>query len=153
MAASAEQIARLRRLVAEPGSTTYSDIALAAVIESHAVSDASGRQPLDASWSPTYDLYAAGAEVWEEKAAAAAGLCDVSVDGTTLSRSQVVRDYERQAAKCRARSRVTSTTMISHREEEVYEGLDALEALPGVPQLPGVQLDASLVVNNPQVIE
>ncbi len=44
MAASAEQIARLRRMVAEPTTATYTDDDLAAYIAAHPLMDANGRK-------------------------------------------------------------------------------------------------------------
>ena len=85
MAASSLQIARIRRMTVEPVATsTYSDEDIAAYIEAYPLPDDLGRKPwtktvlaekeLDETpstyWTPTYDLNAAAADIWEEKAAA-----------------------------------------------------------------------------------
>lgn len=81
MAASSEQKARLRRMVAEPTTTTYLDADIAAYIERYPMIDERGEPPYTYStttppgqdanenWIPTYDLNAAAADIWEEKAA------------------------------------------------------------------------------------
>ena len=102
MTASADNIARLRRMVAEPATTIYSDAALAAVIERYPVPDQNHRMPTSMvsdsayAWVPTYDLNAAAAEIWQEKAAALVGNTDFSADGGNYSDSQKVDQAERQ---------------------------------------------------------
>jgi hypothetical protein len=111
MSATAEQIGRLRRMVAEAGDEVYTDVALAAVIETYPLVDTGGYAPADTGWTATYDLPAAAAAVWAEKAAALAGDFDFSADGATFHRSQV---YEQAAAQMRfwlARRSVRSLTM------------------------------------------
>lgn len=69
--ASSEDVARLRRMADEPGTSTYTDEALSALI------DAEG------------SLDAAAAVVWREKAAAAATLVNTSESGSSRSMQQV----------------------------------------------------------------
>jgi len=70
MAATAEQIIRVRRMTAESGDTSpYSDADMATYIETYPLMDSSGYDPDDSEWTPTYDLNAAAADIWEEKAA------------------------------------------------------------------------------------
>ena len=108
--ATAAQIAELRRMCAEPTTTTYSDVALAAYIERYPLTDARGQEPYtwdvstmppsqldNEAWVPTYDLHAAAADVWNEKAAALAHLYDFSADGGSYSRSQGVAQAQAQA--------------------------------------------------------
>lgn len=115
MAATVAQIAQVRRMVNESTADTYDDAAIAGAIESYAVMDARGVQPLEfafntspptasvnAHWIPTYDLNAAAAEIWDEKAAAVACNFDFSADGASYSRSQVVAQYSKMAAKYRS---------------------------------------------------
>ncbi len=116
MAATAEQIARLRRMVAEPTTTTYSDVAIQAAIERYPLTDANGvdwwewdyttsppTQSVNDDWVPTYDLNAAAEEIWTEKAAAIAARHDFSADGASYSRSQAYAHYTRQASIYRSR--------------------------------------------------
>ena len=102
MAATADQVSRLRRMTAEPTATTYSDGDLEDAIERYPIMDRMGYAPYDDDgevnddWTPTYDLAAAAAEIWQEKAAAIAGNFDFSADGSSFNRSQAVQNAERQ---------------------------------------------------------
>lgn len=113
MAATAEQIARLRRMVAEPTTTTYSDATLIQVIERHPLLDDLGREPyeldqedeltINPDWVPTYDLNAAAADVWDEKAAALTTEFDFSAGGQNFSRSQAYAQAEQMARRYNSR--------------------------------------------------
>ena len=126
MTVSADLIAQLRRMIAESGSTTYSDAELEAVIEKYPLIDANGFFPdndddLD-DWDPTYDLNAAAAQIWAEKAAAVAANFDFSADGATFHRSQEFEMATRMAAFYKARRSMRSTRLIlSPKEEDVDE--------------------------------
>lgn len=110
MAASPEQIAKVRRLTAESDPRgAYSDQAIAEHIEENALpyrDSATGRvyRPGQIGWVETYDLNAAAADVWDEKAAAAAQKYTVSVDGTVLTGSQVYQQYKDRSLYFRSRS-------------------------------------------------
>jgi hypothetical protein len=102
MSASAAEVAMLRRMTAETTTATYSDITLGGYIERYPLYDSLGYMPTlsdgteNTNWTPTYDLNAAAAQIWGEKAAALAGSSyDFSADGGSYKRSQL---YE-QAAK------------------------------------------------------
>lgn len=116
MAATAGQVARLRRMVNEPDDTTYDDDAITEYIEAYPLIDERGEQPYtwdtstdpptedeNEDWIPTYDLNAAAADVWEEKAAVPAADYDFSADGGRYSRSQVYEQAMKQARYYRAR--------------------------------------------------
>jgi hypothetical protein len=116
VSATAAQIARLRRMVAESTTTTYTDDDIAEAIERYPLIDERGLAPYawdtsttpphqDATdgWIPTYDLNAAAADIWEEKAATIAGFYDFSADGQSFSRSQAVTQAMQQAARYRSR--------------------------------------------------
>jgi hypothetical protein len=126
MTATAAQIAQLRRMVAEPTTTTYSDAALQGYIEAYPLMDERGEQPytfdsatppakvVNPSWVATYDLHAAAADIWEEKAALWAGQHDFSAAGSSFARSQV---YEQMTASARYhRSRRAPKTMHGFKE-------------------------------------
>ncbi len=111
MSATAEQIASLRRKVAEKTDENgYTDAILAAVIVEHPVIDSAGRRPYlengvaNSLWVESYDLNAAAADVWEEKAAALADKYDMSADGATLQRSKAYDQAMRMAARYRSKS-------------------------------------------------
>jgi len=100
MAATAAQIAQLRRMTAEPTSAVYDDATLALYIERFPCVDENGESPRVEStsifgammdnpdWTPTYDLHSAAAAIWEEKAAAYAPKFDFTADGASYSRDQ-----------------------------------------------------------------
>ena len=85
MAATAAQIARLRRMVSEPDdSNGYEHYVLAEAIERFPLYDADGYEQGDDDWVETYDLYAAAADIWTEKAAARSERMDFGADGSTF---------------------------------------------------------------------
>ena len=74
-------VARLRRLVAEPTTDTYTDIDLNEYIDRYPLDDADGYVPTDIGWAGNWDLNLAAADIWEEKAAAGAANFDFAADG------------------------------------------------------------------------
>lgn len=124
MAATDAQKARLRRLVNEPDDTTYDDDAIAGYIEAYPLRDERGKDPYtwnpattppeqiaNESWIPTYDLNAAAADIWGEKAAVLAGDFDFSADGGNYSRSQAYEQAMKQVKHFRGRRRATTATV------------------------------------------
>jgi hypothetical protein len=125
MTATAAQIAQLRRMVAEPTSATYSDLALTAYIETYPLLDERGQAPYtwdtatspptqDANddWVPTYDLHAAAADVWEEKAGAETTSFDFGADGASYNRSQRYTQMMAQARYHRSRRSPKTGTLV-----------------------------------------
>lgn len=122
-------IAKLRRMIAEPGGTIYSDEVLKDYIYECPVQDTIGRQPLlnnssdvtltptyepTISWSqvwlPTWDLNLVAANIWQEKAAALAVVnFNMSGDGQSFSLDQRVQQAERQERHYRARRNPKTT--------------------------------------------
>jgi len=129
MTATAAQIAKIRRMVAEPTVTTYLDADISAYIEAYPLMDERGEQPytfssatppaqvVNTNWIATYDLNAAAADIWEEKAAAVADLYDFNADGGSHSRSQKYEQYMKNARSYRSR-RATKTMMLVKYPEE-----------------------------------
>ena len=144
MTATAAQIAELRRMTAEPTTTTYSDVLLTAFIERYPRIDANGEDPFEwdtsttpptrddnDDWTATYDLNAAAADVWTEKASAAAADFDFTADGGTYHRSQRYEQYMKQARY--HRSRASATTAQLHKwPKETRWGVD----MPWIGNLP-----------------
>jgi hypothetical protein len=121
MSATAAQVAILRRMVNEPTETTYDDDTLEAYIETYPVMDERGEVPYtwDTStqpptkednddWFPTYDLHAAAADIWQEKAATVATDFSFSADGGQYNRDQVYQQYMKQAKYHRSRRHPTT---------------------------------------------
>jgi hypothetical protein len=125
MAATDDQIAELRRLVAEPTTDTYSDEAIAAYIERYPCLDERGQEPytLDTStepptqdenesWIPTYDMHAAAADVWEEKAALVVADFDFQSDDQGFKRSQKHEMAMKMVRHHRSRRRPKTSTAV-----------------------------------------
>lgn len=125
MPATAAQITQFRRMVAESGLDAYDDSTLAGYIEACPLLDEQGEAPYtwdnsanpparvpNVAWIPTYDLHAAAANVWEEKAAALTTAFDFSADGATYNRSQQYDMMMRQVRYHRGRRSPTSGTLI-----------------------------------------
>lgn len=106
MAATAAMAAKLRRMVDEPTETTYDDDLIDDYIERYPLLDVLGTDPQDVDftttpptiseadeWIPTYDLNAAAADIWEEKAGAVADEFDFKADGGSYTRSQKEEKY------------------------------------------------------------
>ena len=114
MAATAAMAAKLRKMVDEPLETTYDDDLIDDYIETYPLIDFVGTSPQEVDfsttpptiserdeWIPTYDLNAAAADIWEEKAAAIADEFDFSADGGRYDRSN---KYEQYMSKSRYHS-------------------------------------------------
>ena len=121
MAATPAQVARLRRMIAEPTLDTYDDADLQAVIEQYPLPDKAGYDPDDLDWSPVYDLSAAAAALWTEKAGALAGGYDFTADGATYNRSQAYEQAKKQASFHAARA---AARAIPYRAESAGEFTD-----------------------------
>ncbi len=106
MAASDEDVIRLRRMIAEPKEDTYTDTVLKDIIERFPVYDSSNTMLIEENpyWSQTYDLNRAAAEIWEEKAAAVACDYSVSADNSQYNRNQVYEHYMAIAQRYRSKS-------------------------------------------------
>ncbi len=131
MAATAEQVAQLRRMTGESSSDTYSDEALEETIERYPLEDARGEGPWIEStttpgtleenpdWTATYDLNAAAADIWAEKAADLAQDFDFSADGGSYHRSQAYAQMMQQSRYYRSRRSIKTITL---RPEPLMQG-------------------------------
>jgi hypothetical protein len=117
MAASTEDVRRLRRMMGDREGQRYTDADLAEAIESHPTVDTRGTNPTvvdyttnpptrreNPAWMPVYDLNAAAAELWEERASELSGNFDFRTDaGEQFSRSQAFEHAQERARHFRAR--------------------------------------------------
>lgn len=130
MAATAAQIAQLRRMVAEPTATTYSDGVITEYIEAYPLLDERGECPYtwdtstepptqeaNDTWISTYDLHAAAADIWDEKAALWADKYNFSADGGNYSRSNVYQQMMGKVRYHRARRATKTMTLVQWPEE------------------------------------
>lgn len=117
MSATAAMRVQLRRYIAEPDNDNgYHDGILDGIIEQYPLLDERGEEPYtwdtstqpptqdsNEDWIVTYDLHAAAAQIWEEKAANVAHLYDFSADGGQYIRSEAHRQMMQMARYHRAR--------------------------------------------------
>lgn len=135
-------------MVNELTDATYSDYTLSLYIEARSVRDVRGISPIDwdyttlpptqtinPDWIPTYDINAAAADIWDEKAAAVADCISFSADGATYSVNEKVANYNRMAAKYRSRARIGSVKLVSTMRELTVQG-DIAERDNVLPQFP-----------------
>jgi hypothetical protein len=85
--------------VVEPDATTYSDSELAEYVEKYPITDADGYEPDADDWTETYDLNAAAAAIWYEKAAAHVTDYKFTADGSTFNRNEVYNQCMRMASR------------------------------------------------------
>lgn len=125
MAASTEDKARVRRMTAELTTAIYSENVIAEYIERYPLRDSDGNLPDSSDWTPTYDLHAAAADIWDEKAAARMDKYDFSADGGNYHRNQAYEAAMEKAKWHRVRSSAKAFTAIKTPDEpasdSVYE--------------------------------
>ena len=122
MTATAAEVARVRRMVNEPTETVYDDDLIEELIEMYPLTDARGEDPFIESqttpgtlddnpdWIATYDLNAAAADIWAEKASVLSQDYDFQADGGKYSRSQAYDQAMRQSRYYRARRSIGTIT-------------------------------------------
>lgn len=121
MTATAEEIARLRRMCGLADSDTdYSESILSDFIERYPIVDARGESPyvestttpgtleINEDWTATYDLNVAAADIWDEKAAALVDKFDFNADGHSFQRSQQYTMAANQARRYRSRRNINT---------------------------------------------
>ena len=144
---TAAQIAQLRRMVAEPLTTTYSDALLTSYIETYVMVDELGTEPYywtqtgstptqtaNVNWIPTYDLNAAAADIWEEKAAALADDYDFAADGGNYSRSQAYRHAIDQAKHYKSKRGLTTIKLIKSPKENASGSINRDSYIGNLPE-------------------
>jgi len=110
-------VARLRRMTNEPTTATYSDDLLREYISVWKAIDSEGRSFDEADWVETYDLHAAAADIWEEKAALLFDKHDFSADSSSFSASQMYENARSMAEHHRARQKPTSKKSVKRPVE------------------------------------
>lgn len=135
MAATAEQVARVRRMTGV-SIDDYADATIEDYIERYPLVDARGEDPwiesettpgtLEANpdWTATYDLNAAAADIWAERASGLAVNYDFTADGGSYTRSQAYQQAMQQSRYYRARR---SPKTITQRPEPLMQGTEELD--------------------------
>ena len=147
MTVTAAQIAQMRRMVAEPTATTYSDALLEDIIELYPTIDELGTMPYyyvqssgvptktdNDNWIPTYNLNAAAAQIWDEKAAAIANQYDFKADGGDYSRSQAFKHATEQAKYYRSRRGLSTFTLYKSPKESASGSLNQESWIGNLPE-------------------
>ncbi len=126
-------IPRLRRMTGEVSTGTYSDVEMAAFIELYPLEDARGEGPwiesetdpgtleVNPDWTATYDMNAAAADIWAEKAATPSQDFDFSADGASYHRSQAYAQAMQQSRYYRSRRSIRTITL---RPEPLLQGTE-----------------------------
>lgn len=112
------QIARLRRLVAEPTDDTYTDNDFSAALQLWPLPDADGLEPDATTWAGAWDINQAAADIWEEKAAMVAGDFDFAADGGDYKRSQAYAQMTTRARSFRAKRQTGTLVLIAEPKPE-----------------------------------
>lgn len=121
--AVSENLGRLRRMTAELTPKNYSDADMTAFLEACPVVDENGESPrvpnsttnnleTNPDWTPTYDLHAAAALIWEDKAALVVGLYDFEADGGSYSRGQMHAHMMQMARYHQSRRNPKTITLV-----------------------------------------
>lgn len=106
MALTATQLATVQRRSGESHKTSpmVDEATIQAIAdESGLILDDAAQAPTHADYTPTYDLYAIAATVWDEKAALTAEGYDFAAEGGSFSRSQHYRHCVEQGKRMRAK--------------------------------------------------
>lgn len=117
MTPSADNLAKLRRMVAEPTNANYTDAILTGYLELYPIVDVDGLEPDNAAWTATYDFHSAAADIWEEKAATVAAQYDFNADGGSYNRNQVYSSFVALAQWHRKRSNATAASVVNRPTE------------------------------------
>jgi hypothetical protein len=92
MATIEDATARLARITAAATDPTIDETELVDVLALNAFVDDDGRLPDDPEWSGAWDLNAAAADIWRQKAALASSRITFTADGATFQRDIVFRN-------------------------------------------------------------
>lgn len=113
MTVSNADIARLRRMTNELTTTTYSDELLGFYLAAWPLVDKNGVSQEDdnSAWIEAYDLHAAAADIWEEKAATLSEKHDFQADGASFSSNQMYENAKKQAELHRAEQKAKVKVM------------------------------------------
>lgn len=116
MTATATQIAQVKRMADVVESSVYSNDLVQEYIERYPLLDERGEVPYtwDSStepptqddndnWIPTYDLNAAAADIWGEKAGGKVDDFTFSADGASYTLSDVIKHYQARERYYRSR--------------------------------------------------
>lgn len=111
-------IGRVRRMTDEQFDTRYTDPEIQTIITLYPLVDSEGFAPDQDNWTPTYDLNAAAAHIWEEKASGRTQNFDFSADGGSYQRSQSYEMAMKQARYYRSKRSLKTIEMESTPKDD-----------------------------------
>lgn len=140
MTVTAAQLGQLRRMCnLADDDAVYTDDVLTGYITRYALPDRLGVAPtyitysglaptetVNSSWLATYDLNAAAADVWQERASTLADRYDFNADGANYSRSQQYQQYMQQARYYRSRRAIGAVNITPYISETYLENYDGI---------------------------
>lgn len=130
MTATTAQILQVRRMTAELTDANYADVIIQGYIEAYPLMDENGEAPrvqstitpgalmANPDWTATYDLHAAAADIWNEKAAVLAQDFDFEADGGNYIRSQPYEQAMKQARYHGSRRSIKTITQEPDKARE-----------------------------------
>jgi hypothetical protein len=132
--ATEAMIRTVRRKSNEDNLDTYSDEDIVEFIEAYPLIDDQGLNPwyisgnpperkVTIGWIPTYDLNAAIANIWEEKASVVGQDFDFNADGGSYSRSQVYQQYMETVRYFRSKRAASTIQVRGQPRQSYYEAL------------------------------
>ncbi|MFN8497332.1 MAG: hypothetical protein U0641_05695 [Anaerolineae bacterium] len=130
-----EAFERLKGLVQAETDPVLTDGEVQGELDANKVADGDGNPPSSFSWTPTFLLYRAAANLWEQKAAKATGYVTVQGDGTTIN-SEMVYDHCLKMAKS-FRRRVSVSVSIPMQDKQKFTTLPAPPSVLGDPSYEG----------------
>lgn len=141
MTATTAMKAQVRRWVNEPTTTPYADSDIAAFIERYPLPDERGVDPYyydtttdpptqvaTTGWYPTYDLHAASADIWDEKAAGLSEKIDRPNNSPRQDSTPYSTRYDHavQRARYHRSRRIASTGTLIQSPSRTRRGASAL---------------------------
>lgn len=135
-AAMLTYIQQMRKMINEPTANDFSDSYIEDVITQYVMVDELGTAPYyytetgstptqttNTEWIPTYDLNAAAADLWTEKAGKLADRFDFTADGASFHRSQAYEQAMKQARFYSSRRKPKTMTMHVWTDNEADDDL------------------------------
>lgn len=101
-------IRKVRLMINEPTTDTWTDPEIADLFPDYVCADKFGNEPDDPKWETTYNLYALASYIWQVKAARVADEFDFTADGGSFNRSQKQLMALKQASFYDSRSKAFS---------------------------------------------
>ena len=136
-APSAQDVAAVRLLVKVPDGLqeAFTDDMVSDILAAHPIPDLKGLDPYQAQgpwqgadpftygWTPTYDRWAAAADLWAVIAAFCSDLYDFVADRATFNRSQVFAQAMKMARFCNSRRHAQTVVLERDRQLDIlYQG-------------------------------